>query len=193
MNATPGPRTRADDELAPPSAVGTTLHLMLDGWLVWDGLYGPLRVGEVFVASVEFAPASTPRAVEPGAQHSWRHVTGNRYMMVGLVHEGPQVRVLEVGDLRLLRWARPDEAADPLVDGTTVEVEAKLNLNPWAESDWSRTAASTHATDLRWRIDRITRFSVDGEVPAEIAECSIETVDSATQYCLLDCTLLGDE
>lgn len=120
-------------------------------------------------------------------------MTGNHYMMVGLVHEGSQVHVLEVGDPRLLRWARPDEATDPLVDGTTVEVEVKLNLNPWAESDWSRTAASTHATDLRWRIDRITRFSVDGGVPAEIAECSIETVDSATQYCLLDCTLLGDE
>lgn len=107
------------------------------------------------------------------------------------MHGGPQVRVLEVGELRLLRWTRPDEDVDDLVEGTKVEFEAKLNLNPWAESDWSQDAASAHAVNHRWRVERITRHSVDDEGSTEILECSTATVDSATQYCLLDCTLLS--
>lgn len=170
------------------------LTLMLDGWLVWDGLYGPFHIGDEFLASVEFAPVSTPQAVEPGTHHSLRHLGGNRYAAVGLVHEAPQIRVLEVGKFRLVRWSRPDESADDaLVDGATVELEAKLNLHPWAESEWSRNAASTYATEVRWRIDRITRFSVDGGDPTDVPECSIETVDSATQYCLLECVMLGEQ
>lgn len=173
-----------------PSA-GQTFTLMLDGWLVWDGLYGPLHLGDVFAASVEFAPLSVPVQVDLGSERSLRHLDANRYAAVGVVRESSETQVLDVGELRVLRWARPGDALGALTAGATVALEAALNLNPWAEADWSRHATSEQGAMYQWRVERMTRYRVGEGDPTDVRECSTDTVDSADQYCLLECTLLG--
>ena len=168
----------------------TPVTLMYEGWQVWDGQYGPVRVGEDFVASVEFVQRSPLRTVETGAEPQVEHVVANRYVATARVLDTIDAVVLDLGSLRALRWVRPGESAGEFTVGTTVEIELSLSLNGWDDTPWTNSAAELYGTNHRWHVQRIVRRTIDIDHAEEIAEASIETVDSATQYCLLECALL---
>lgn len=168
----------------------THLTLMYEGWQVWDGQYGPVQVGEDFSASVEFVQRSPMRSVAIGTEPQVKHIVENRYLATARVLETSDAVVLDLGSLRALRWVRPGESAGDFAAGTTVALELSLSLNGWDDAPWTNRAAALYGTNHRWRVHHIVRRTIDIDDAEEIAEAAIETVDSATQYCLLECSLL---
>lgn len=114
------------ERAAPPSVT-----LMYEGWQVWDGVYGPVRVGEEFTASVEFVQRSPLSTVELAAEPHVEPLIANRYLATARVLDTADAVVLDLGSLRALRWVRPGESAGDFVAGTTVSLELSLNLNAW--------------------------------------------------------------
>lgn len=161
--------------------------LMLDGWLVWDGLYTPLRVGEEFSASVEFAPLSDPTATLDGTRLD--HLAGNRYSVVAEIRgHSDDVVALSVDDFTMLRRRHPDDAFSDMPAGSRVSLELGLNLNPWAEEPWARNAAVEYSADLTWCVEQISLVGSDQRKPIQIDEANIDTVESSDQHCLVTCT-----
>lgn len=163
--------------------------LMYEGWQVWDGQYWPVRVGEDFVASVEFVQRSPLRTAATGAEPQVEHVVANRYVATARVLDTIDAVVLDLGSLRALRWVRPGESAGDFTVGATVAFELSLNLNGWDDTPWTNRAAELYGTNHKWHVHRIVRRTIDQDDAEDIAEASIEAVDSATQYCLLECSL----
>lgn len=163
---------------------------MYEGWQVWDGQYGPVRVGEDFVASVEFVQRSPLRAAEPGAEPHLAHVSANRYVATARVLDTTDAVVLDLGSIRALRWVRPGESAGDFTVGTTVALELSLNLNAWDDTPWTNRAAELYGTDHTWHVHRIVRRTTEQDDAEDIVEASMEAVDSARQYCLLDCSVV---
>lgn len=174
------------ERAAPPSVT-----LMYEGWQAWDGVYGPVRVGEEFTASVEFVQRSPLSTVELAAEPHVEPLIANRYLATARVLDTADAVVLDLGSLRALRWVRPGESAGDFVAGTTVSLELSLNLNAWDDTPWTNKAGELYGTNHGWHVRRIVRRTIDSDDAVDIAEASIETVDSARQYCLLDCVRLG--
>jgi hypothetical protein len=164
--------------------------LMYEGWQVWDNQYGPVRVGEDFTASVEFVQRSPLRTAETGAEPQIEHVVANRYVATARVLDTIDAVVLDLGSLRALRWVRPGESAGDFTIGTTVSLDLSLSLNGWDDTPWTNRAAELYGTNHTWHVRRIVRRTIDQDDAEDIAEASTETVDSAHQYCLLECSLL---
>lgn len=168
----------------------STITLMYSGWQVWDGAYGPVRVGENFVASVEFVQRSPLRHVDAGAKPQIERVVDNRYRAIVHVLDTTDAVVVDLGLLRALRWVRPGETPGDFSPGTVAALDLSLNLNAWDETPWTNRANQLYGTNHKWHVQRIVRRTIDQDDDEEIAEAVTETVDSALQYCLLDCTLL---
>jgi hypothetical protein len=169
-------------------ALVAPVTLMYDGWQVWDGVFGPVRVGGDVVASVEFVQRSALTTVETGSRPHIEHLTENRYLATALVLDTSDAVVLDLGALRALRWVRPGETPGDFETGTTAALEITLSLNGWTDTPWTNRAAKLYGTDHRWRVDRIVRKTIGVEGAQDIEEAAIETVDSAHQFCLLECT-----
>lgn len=173
------------ERVAPP-----LVTLMYEGWQVWDGTYGPVRVGESFAASVEFVQRSPLGTVKPGAEPHIEPLVANRYHATARVLDTTDAVVLDLGALRAMRWVRPGESAGDFIAGTTVSLELGLNLNAWDDAPWTNRAGELYETNHVWHVRRIVLRTIDSDDSAEIAEASMETVDSARQYCLVDCVRL---
>lgn len=171
------------------------LTLMYEGWQVWDGDFGELgvvRAGGEVVASIEFVQRSEVRRVAPESALRLEHLEANRYRAVARVLDTEDAVVLDLGGARALRRVRRDEGPGDFTTGETVSVEVTLGFNGWPDAPWTRKAADAHGTDHRWLVHRITRFSSDHDGAEEIDEASTDTVDSAGEYCLLECSLVVD-
>lgn len=180
--STPVPQKGSADGLS-------SLVLMLDGWLVWDGLYTPLWAGDEFRASLEFAPLTSPTTTHDAARLD--HIADNRYAVVAeVLGYDDDVVALGVDDFTMLRRRHPDDAFTTAPSGSHVSLEVGLNLNPWAEEPWSRRAAAIYSADLTWRVERITLVDSGKPESVDINEASIDTVNSSEQHCLLTCTRL---
>ena len=164
--------------------------LMYDGWQVWDGQYGTVRVGGDLVASVEFVQRSDPRPVQNGSRLQVEHTRANGYLVTAEVLDTTGAVVLDLGSFRALRWVRPGEGPGDFIPGTTVALELSLSLNGWPDSPWTNRAAEQYGTNHRWHVERILRLSTGREDATEIDEASMETVDSSAQYCLLECSVV---
>lgn len=165
--------------------------LMYEGWQVWDGHYGPVRVGGHFVASVEFVQRSALRDVQAGSPLQIEHTGANHYRVTAEVLDTTGAVVLDVGSFRALRWVRPGETPGDFETGATVALGMSLNLNGWPDSSWTNRAAERYGIEHRWNVARILRVTEGrDDDAAEINEASMETVESSNQYCLLDCALI---
>ena len=164
--------------------------LVYDGWQVWDGQYGPVRVGGDFRASLEFVQRSALRPAGPAAQLRLEHTDTNWYRASAKVLDSRDAVVLDFGSVRALRWVRPGESPGDFATGATVSLELSLSLNGWEGSPWTTRAAQQHGTDHLWHVERILRKSKRTDESTEIDEAAMETVDSAYEYCLLQCVLL---
>lgn len=165
--------------------------LMYPGWQVWDGEFGPVRVGEDFVASVEFVQRSPLHAVPRDREPQIEHLRDNWYQVVADVLDTSGAVVLDLGAFRVLRWVRPGETQGDFQPGTRVAFELSLSLNGWPDSPWTNRAAELYGSEHRWHVARITRFAMDSDDATEIDEATLETVDSSGQYCLLECAVVG--
>lgn len=172
--------------IAPSEAV----ILIYSGWQVWDGQYGPVRVGDDFEAAVEFVQRTPPRPIVEDREPGILHVRANIYMVVADVLDTSGAVVLDLGRFRALRWVRPGEGPGAFVVGTRVTFELSLNVNGWPESPWTSRAAELYGTDHRWRVHDIARLTIGSDRATEITEASMETVDSAEQYCLVGCSVV---
>ncbi len=174
---------------ASPRAAAVTL--MYDGWQVWDGHYWPVRVGGDVVASIEFVQRSDAHAVEPDTPLGMEHVDAFRYRATARVLDTMDAVILDLGSFRALRWIRPDEGPGDFEQGATVSLDLNLGLNGWPGSSWTIRAAELYGIERRWHIERILRHTQGSDEVTEIDEAAMQTVDSSTQYCLLECSLLS--
>lgn len=174
-----------EQEPAPPPVI-----LMYEGWQVWDNPFGVVRVGGDVVASVEFVQRSALAMIDTDAEPQIEQIDTNRYLATAKVLDTTDAVVLDLGALRALRWVRPGESPGDFRSGSTVALELSLSLNGWPDTPWTNRAAELYGSDHTWRVQRILRLTIDGDNATEIDEASIEAVDSAAQYCLLECSLI---
>lgn len=184
-----------DEDLSPEMSGGVSegasvVTVMYDGWLVWDGTYGTVAVGGELAASIEFVQGSTPRVLAPDAPLGLEHLGGNRYHVVANVLDATEAVVMDLGPFRVLRWVRPDETAGEFTKGARVALEVSLNLNGWPDSAWTTRADELYHTQHRWQVHRIVRTTAGHDDSTDVEEASTENVDSARQYCELECSLL---
>lgn len=175
------------------SGSAESVVLMYVGWLVWDGAYGPVRVGGDFVASVEFVQRSSLLPVAPGAQPHLEHISESRYLATARVLDTEGAVVLDLGALRALRWVRPGETPGDFEPGMMATFEVLLALNAWDNTPETNRAAELYGTDHRWRVHRIVLKAVGSDGELELDSADTDTVDSDDQkYCLLECTVVDD-
>ncbi|TYL51502.1 hypothetical protein FXB39_09800 [Nocardioides sp. BGMRC 2183] len=164
-----------------------------DDWLVWDGAYGPVRVGGDFVASVEFIQQSSLLPVAAAAQPHLEHISESRYLATARVLDTEGAVVLDLGALRALRWVRPGETPGDFETGMLARFELFLGLNPWDNTPETNRAAELYGTDHRWHVHRIVLKTVGQDGEREIDSADTDTVDSdSEEYCLLECTVVDD-
>lgn len=165
-----------------------TVTLLYDGWQVWDGQLGPVRMGADVVASVEFVQRSALRPVASGTPPGLEHLGDARYLATAEVLDTVGAVVLDLGVLRAVRWVRPGEDPGDFTAGTTVSLELGLSLTGWPDAPWTNRAAELHGTEHRWRVHRVVRRTAGADDDTDIDEADVESVESSGQYCLLECT-----
>lgn len=163
---------------------------MYDGWLVWDGAYGPVKVGGTFAASIEFVPRTAVVRLDRDRDLAMQHLGENRYQVTARVLEATEAVVLDLGALRVLTWVRPGETATDFTAGTTVALEVNLGLNPWEETPWTTRAIAEHGAEVRLHVKRISLWTSGHNYMTDLPEATTDTVDSAREYCLLECHIL---
>lgn len=171
-----------------PSA--TPVTLLYDGWQVWDGQFGRVRVGGDLVASIEFVQRSGLTVVDASSPPRLEQLGENRYRATAHVLDTAGAVVLDLGALKALRWVRPGESPGDFETGATASLDLSLSINGWPDTPWTNRAAELYGTDHRWHVQRIARMTIDGAEAVEIDAADTDTVDSSSQYCLLECTLL---
>lgn len=164
--------------------------VMYEGWQVWDGVYGPVAVGGVVTATVEFVLRSRPVPTAAGVHPSMRHLGANRYGVTATVRDVGEAVVLDLGPLRVLSWVRPGEAPTGFEAGRAVAAEIGLGLNPWDDTPWTLRAVAEHGAAARLQVEGITRHGPGPDDVTDLSTATTDTVDSASQYCLLDCRIL---
>ncbi len=95
----------------PPGSLGKDLWFSLESWVVQDGAFPDVRVGEVHRSAIEF------RGGEPGAYPCWfeylRYIAENIYDVCGSVVDSQEdMLVFKIGDIRLVRFVPPGETRD---------------------------------------------------------------------------------
>jgi len=175
--------------LSQAGSQGLVITVMYEGWLVWDGVYGPVELGAALPTTVEFLPR-TPVVLSADREPTMRHLAKNRYQVTAKVLDATDAVVLDLGPLRVLKWVRPGETAGDFTAGEMVTLEVALGLNPWDETPWTTRAISQHHAETRLRVERITLWGLEDDFVTELTEATTDTVDSATEYCLLECQVL---
>ncbi len=167
---------------------GSAIFVGFDAWQVWSGEYGDVRVGRKIVSSIEFTergavtkiPSDGPTA--PGREWVGRH----RYRATAEVVEVGESVVLDLGDLKVLQWARPTGAADRYRLGEHIELELDLSLNAWHDAPWLYEVARRLDVVYRLRVDEIASYADTSSRPRLVEKASSTTVPD-TGYCILRC------
>jgi hypothetical protein len=167
---------------------GSAIFVGFDGWQVWSGEYGDVKVGNEIVSSIEFtergAVTELPADRPTTPRRDW--VGRSTYRATAEVVEVGESVVLDLGDLKVMQWARPTGAADRYRLGEHVELELDLGLNAWNDAPWVYEVARRHDVVYRLRVDEIASYADASSRPRLVEKASRTTVPD-TGYCMLRC------
>lgn len=173
-----------------------TIQVLHDGWLIWDGVVGVVRTGEVTTTSLA-CHATDPWEGAADAEVGLEQVGPARYRAVArLLALRADCLVLDLGEVSAVTWVRPGENA-PVPpgsrEGDLLAGEIVLSIDAWQEAAWSRWAARHHGTDHELLVRRIVRVADRDGSQEELDEASVDTVASAGEHCLLTCEVRRPE
>lgn len=167
---------------------GSAIFVRLDAWQVWSGEYGDVRVGGEIVSSIEFTERGTVTTLpsdRPTAPiREW--VGQHRYRATAEVVEVGESVVLDLGDLKVMQWARPTGAADRYRLGEHLELHLDLSLNAWHDAPWVYELARRLDVVYRLRVDEIASYADTSSRPRLVERASTTTVPDGG-YCILRC------
>lgn len=133
---------------------GPFIHLGVASWIIQDGNYGDLAVGQEYKFALEFYPANGLSLVQEGPTLA-EHLKAARYNVRGrVVFADTNVWVIDAGSFLAYRGEPPPPN---IVVGKWVEGEAYLGIDPFFYFEDLHRMEGMPPLTCSWRVRRIMR------------------------------------